>query len=665
MLELAVSLADPDDGRVIALVISVGDQERIDEKLDNLQPIVAQFADRCAVEIVTQVAPSVTRGILDATREYGAEMLILGVQQSDRRQVKLGTIVENVMAAAPCDVLVYRLSESPYYDRIVVPVDNGQYNQIALNVGVMIAKSHDAPLAPLYIQRDYTYQADREAAMRKALGMLPSEKIKRDIITGRQPAERILADLGEDDLLVLGFSQKVDPDLQIGENLSGVLLSRSPGPVVLASRLSHRRRNSFLGTLERQAQRFNPALTQGERNELVWQARHAALLNIDYSMLILFSAGIASLGLLLSSVAVIIGAMLVAPLMSPLAALATGLSIGQNSIIRRAALTLLQGVALAILISFTFGMIVPMETATSEMLARGNPSLLDAAVALVSGMVAAYASARKGIPSALAGVAIAAALMPPVCTIGLGLALQNYDLAFGASLLFVTNIVFIVVAEYIVFVWLGMRPAAQDEMEQAGARVWLAVIGAMVIFVIYGLVALGRQAIDTRQIEAALADEFQQATFVNLDVRTLDDDSLHIMYDVRSDALISPEQVEVAQTQLERRLSRPVRLDVAVLNIIHERSEVEQRIVDYLNALWDMERLREVRITPLPDETLLVDVDLRTSDVVLPEDVQRAETELRDLVGQPVQLFVAVQPVISSRASGLSESVEAEATEEP
>lgn len=667
MLELAVSLADPDNGRVIALMVSVGEQEAVSESIEDLEKIIEPFNERRPedrpIEIVTQVAPSVTRGILDATRDYGSETLILGVQQSDRRQVKLGAIVENVMEAAPCDVLVYRMSESPTYDRVVVPIDGGEYNQIALNAGVMLAKSHDISLSPRYIQRDYTYQADRDAQIRKALTELPPEKVNKDIVPGRQPAERILMDLDSDDLLVLGFSQKIDPDLQIGENLSGILLNRSQGPVLLASRFSNRRRNSFMGTLERQAQRFNPALTQVERNELVWQARHAALLNIDYSMLILFSVGIASLGLLLNSAAVIIGAMLVAPLMSPLAALATGITIGENSIIRRAALTLLQGVLLAIALSFTFGLIVPMESATPEMLARGNPTLLDAAVALVSGMVAAYASARKGIPAALAGVAIAAALMPPVCTIGLGLALGNFDLAGGASLLFVTNIVFIVAAEYLVFVWLGLRPSSQDEVENAGNVSWLALIGAMLLFVVFSLIQLGQQAIDTSQIENQLESDFAQATLINLDVDE-SADGLHIQYDVRSVQPITPEQVEAAQLTLENLLDRPVQLDVAVLSIVSERSETETVIIDYLNEAWPIDHLHRLIVTPLEDNSLAVDIDLRMSETVTPEQVQQAESDLGEALGQEVRLFVVLAPVISSDTSSANfQEIDPESTQ--
>jgi len=318
MLELAVALADPDSGRVIAMTVTDGEDEETDQRLSELQPIVDEFVNEGhPVELVTQIAGSVARGILDGVREYQAETLIIGVKQAGRRQVKLGTLVENIVAAAPCNVLIYRPSDSPAYDSVVVPISDSNESLISLRYAVAIAGKKQIPVLPLYIRREYTYRAEHEARLREILEPLPDSLVRKDMIPGRDPAERILQDCDEDDLLIVGFSQKSDLELEFGRDLANTLLNRAPGPVLLSSQI-FQERDTFMGAVQRWLQRFDPALTQSERNEIVWASRRSALNNIDYSVLIMMSAALASLGLLLNSAAVIIGAMLVAPLMSPL-----------------------------------------------------------------------------------------------------------------------------------------------------------------------------------------------------------------------------------------------------------------------------------------------------------------------------------------------------------
>jgi uncharacterized hydrophobic protein (TIGR00271 family) len=162
---------------------------------------------------------------------------------------------------------------------------------------------------------------------------------------------------------------------------------------------------------------FNPKVTQFEGEELKRDADESSFTSLDYLVLITIAAILAAFGLVLNSNAVIIGAMLVAPLMTPLIAFATGLAIGKISIMRQAAGTLLQGIFAALLVAFILGWFSSTQIVTSEMAARGNVTFLDMGVALASGFIGAYAKARSKIASSLAGVAIAAALMPPLVTV--------------------------------------------------------------------------------------------------------------------------------------------------------------------------------------------------------------------------------------------------------
>jgi uncharacterized hydrophobic protein (TIGR00271 family) len=150
--------------------------------------------------------------------------------------------------------------------------------------------------------------------------------------------------------------------------------------------------------------------------------------------------------------------MLVAPLMQPLIALALGLATLNRDLLRRGIFTLILGISLALLVALMVGLLTPHAEITDEMRSRSVPTGLDFGVALASGVIGAYAMARKEISTALAGVAIAAALMPPLCTVALQFTLGNLHLSMEAALLFLANITGIVLTAWFVFVLFGIRP---------------------------------------------------------------------------------------------------------------------------------------------------------------------------------------------------------------
>ncbi|MEB3316540.1 MAG: DUF389 domain-containing protein [Cyanobacteriota bacterium] len=159
-----------------------------------------------------------------------------------------------------------------------------------------------------------------------------------------------------------------------------------------------------------------------------------------FVVLTLGAALIATLGLLANSAAVVIGAMVVAPWILPLEAMAFEVLRGHLPSVLRALRTLLLGVALGVLVSVGVGWLVGLPTFGEEVMARTRPNLLDLAVALAAGGVAMFAKLRKEAISALAGLAIAVALVPPMCVVGLSLSAGLWQQAGGALLLFLTNL---------------------------------------------------------------------------------------------------------------------------------------------------------------------------------------------------------------------------------
>jgi len=172
-------------------------------------------------------------------------------------------------------------------------------------------------------------------------------------------------------------------------------------------------------------------------------------------MLALASA-IATLGLIQDSAAVVIGSMLLAPLMTPMLGFGLGLAQANANMVRLSGRSIVQGFLVTLVISFALGHLSFRETLSPEVLARGSPNILDLGIALFAAMAAAFALARPSITGAVAGVAIATALVPPVCACGISLAVGYWLNAFGAAVLFFTNLVAIVVASSLTFLLMGI-----------------------------------------------------------------------------------------------------------------------------------------------------------------------------------------------------------------
>jgi uncharacterized hydrophobic protein (TIGR00271 family) len=201
--------------------------------------------------------------------------------------------------------------------------------------------------------------------------------------------------------------------------------------------------------------------------ELFSILRIDAKINATYLTLMVLSTLLATVGLFADSTAVIIGAMLVAPLMTPIVAFAMGLLRGESSIIKDSLIKIFVGILLAILASTILTYMLPYSHVTTEMKSRINPTLLDLAIAILSGIAAAYSKSFKEIINNLTGVAIAVALVPPLAVAGIGLGYGEFAIFFGAFLLFFTNLVGIVLASVITFQILGFSNALKSKKSVA------------------------------------------------------------------------------------------------------------------------------------------------------------------------------------------------------
>ncbi len=167
--------------------------------------------------------------------------------------------------------------------------------------------------------------------------------------------------------------------------------------------------------------------------------------------ILIFSIFVASIGLNVSSTAVVIGAMLISPLMGPIVGIGLSVAINDVETLRRSLINMGVMVFLSVLTAFLYFKLSPLTEETPELIARTYPTILDVLIAIFGGLGLIVAKTKSGtIASVIFGVAIATALMPPLCTVGYGLAIGNGEYALGAMYLFSINAVFIALSTFIV-----------------------------------------------------------------------------------------------------------------------------------------------------------------------------------------------------------------------
>lgn len=334
----------------------------------------------------------------------------------------------------------------------------------------------------------------------------------------------------------------------------------------------------------------------------------ADLLSLHYWLEIVFSAGIATLGLVLNSPAVVIGAMLISPLMGPIMAAGLGLAVGDVYLTLRAVLNLLLSITLAVGLSALLVWVIPFHSATQQILSRTTPTLLDLAIALLSGLAGSVAMARSGSGtdgvSTLPGVAIAVALMPPLCTMGFGLgAGVNTRIMGGAGLLFLTNLVAIVASAFAVFLLIGMNDRAllqkldestRDDalrgrllnsrlgrvLAQTGDIRWrivllLVLLGSIFVPLRSALVQVAGETITRNTVQHVVDNLVPKRSVVSQQVEVDKNDVAVSLVVTQS---IPEDKVHAAEREIERRSHRHAQISVSSIASQSELARLMQQI---------------------------------------------------------------------------------------
>ena len=223
------------------------------------------------------------------------------------------------------------------------------------------------------------------------------------------------------------------------------------------------------------------------RESLYKEVQKNSRLDVNYLVLVMLSTIVAAIGLIENNVAVVIGAMVIAPLLGPNLAFGLGTALGDLSLMKNSLKTLSAGVLLAVSISVIMGIVWPFPLTSPELISRTDAGLDSIALAFASGAAAAL-SLSTGLPSVLVGVMVAVALLPPAATFGLMLGHARPDLAAGAALLLAVNVVSVNLACKLVFLIKGIRPRTWWEKEKASKAMRRYIFVWVVTLALLGLV---------------------------------------------------------------------------------------------------------------------------------------------------------------------------------
>ena len=343
--------------------------------------------------------------------------------------------------------------------RILIPTSGGPNTVAGLELLASMAEQVDLVVA-------YIANRDNEEAniahglntLKTMVGLADcADIVETKVVSAASVISGISAEADEEyDLVLLGANEDALDQVLFGNIVESVV--RDSQKPVLVMRRRRVRALSANYVVNWQLRRIFPQINRESRNETYARIRQQSRPEINFYVLIALSAAIAAAGLLLNSPAVVIGAMLVAPLMSPIIGVGMAMVLGETRFLRIALTSVVRGVILAIGVGCMIGLLRWGQPLTSEVLARTQPSLLDLAVALFSGLAAAYAICFSQAAGALPGVAIAAALVPPLTSVGIALVNGEIEKSLGALLLFMTNFFTIASASAVVFLLLGFRP---------------------------------------------------------------------------------------------------------------------------------------------------------------------------------------------------------------
>ena len=375
---------------------------------------------------------------------------------------------------------------------------------------------------------------------------------------------------------------------------------------------------------------------------VIEKRRAECVLSERYLFMTAMSGGIAVLGLLLSSPAVVIGAMLLSPLMDPIMGLGFALAIGDYRWLRQSAISLAWGSAMAIALCAAVVFLSPLQDITPEIAARTRPNLFDLFVALFSALAGAYAMIR-GRDGTIVGVAIATALMPPLAVVGFGLATFSWAVFSGALLLFVTNFVTIALTAWVMAKLYGFRTSLSQKQSRFQNFAVVGVFLALTVPLTLSLMQIVWEANAARQVRAELTETFGTSARLSSPEIAFDRDPLQVAAFVWTTKLVENAEVSVEES-LSEKLGKPVDVELKQFLVRDEQSAEQAQIA---SAKAQEEAAASDRVDDLAQRLSLA-AGVPDTDVIIDSRNRRALVRAQRLEGASPSTYRALETRIAA-----------------
>ncbi len=305
---------------------------------------------------------------------------------------------------------------------------------------------------------------------------------------------------------------------------------------------------------------FFPHAVESDFKELFLNLKDGASMNSTYILLMVLSSLLATLGLFLNSPSIVIGAMVLAPLMSPIISASMGMLRSNTELSKQAFLTLFVGMFTALSLSALMAYLLPFQELTNEIEGRLHPSTLDLLVAVLSGVAGAFANVKENVAKSLPGVAIAVALVPPLCVSGIGIGWLNYEVFYGAMLLFLTNLTGIIMAAGISFMILGFAPFSRAKKGIFISFLLVAIISVPLILSFENMQKMAEVKKQLRSQNYEISGHVLQLRNIKLRVGT----PLRISADLLSTQMLDAKVLTQFEQFLSDQLKQPVKVNFSV-----------------------------------------------------------------------------------------------------
>jgi uncharacterized hydrophobic protein (TIGR00271 family) len=516
---------------------------------------------------IVRMAPDPISGIKATAREFDADFVLFEWPDDPTERLRKNRLQSMLqLTARPLGILKGQVGDR--LANLTIACGKSSHTTLALQLGEAIASSGNSKIEALRIFSKSQSFEDAKNVIEQAIQQSEIQISPEIVIHEDNDLEKgVLKKTVHSDLLLVGISDDPLSGLPLPDGQT-IEIAQQRNRATLIVKSKEETSGFLMRRLLSQLTNRVTSLTPKERSELLVQLKVGLQASADFYLMVALAAAIAITGLIMNDGSIVLGAMLVSPLMSPIVGIACGITLGNLDLIRRSSASTFKGMAIVLGVGAIMTFILPSVGPTDQILSRTHPGIFDLLAALAAGAAGAYSLSKKPVAGALPGVAMSLSLEPPLATAGYGLSTSEFWITGGAILLFFTNLAAIVLSGVGVYLLLGMRPPRKEGLNVVWKAVASVVLATFALVVPLGLGTYGsvKKGHLKFQVESQFKDEALHERFQLLDLKISEQgDGFLIQPTVLSSQEVTPEKIEKFRKAVEERVDSPIQIEATIL----------------------------------------------------------------------------------------------------